>query len=163
MHPEVQTSILILLCHCLEDYEHVLRHCQFSAFMFDTVRKAFSLVQQEGGGVEPSGLLYDEPALSLQSTQGLVPWAALKAQWSLRCEVRFQVVAPSLDDFVACWLGVLKRACRCPDLICSTSWINSCCGLMGECLNRGCKSRGFNPKKSVVAPMDLEEKKWGHY
>ena len=73
------------------DHEHVLRHCCFSAFSFDTVRKAFGVVQREGGGaVEPSRLLLEEPALSLQSTQGLVLWAAPKAQWALRCEARFR-------------------------------------------------------------------------
>ena len=83
-------SKLCPLCHRLEDHEHVLRHCRFLAFIFDTVRKAFGLVQREGGAVEPNKLLLEEPALSLQSTRGLVLWAALKAQWALRCEARFQ-------------------------------------------------------------------------
>ena len=52
--------------------------------------------------------LLEEPALSLQSTQGLVLWAALKAQWALRCEARFQATQSSLDDFVARWVGVLE-------------------------------------------------------
>ena len=38
------------ICGRLEDHEHVLRHCMFSAFCFDTVRKALGLVQKEGGG-----------------------------------------------------------------------------------------------------------------
>ena len=79
-------SKLCPLCHWLEDHEHMLQHCRFSAFIFDTVRKAFGVVQREGGAVEPSRLLLDEPALPLQSTQGLVLWAALKAQWALRRE-----------------------------------------------------------------------------
>ena len=34
----------------VEDHRHVLKNCYFSGFMFDTVRKAFGLVQREGGG-----------------------------------------------------------------------------------------------------------------
>ena len=65
-------SKLCPLCHRLEDHEHVLRHHRFSVFLFDTVRKAFGVVQREGGAVEPSRPLLEEPALSLPSTQGLV-------------------------------------------------------------------------------------------
>ena len=64
------------ICHKLEDRGHVL--CRFFAFIFDMAKKAFGLAQGEGGSVEPSRLLYDEPLLSLRSTQGLVLWAALK-------------------------------------------------------------------------------------
>ena len=38
------------MCQRLEDHKHVLRHCRFSPFIFDMVRKAFGLVRQEGGG-----------------------------------------------------------------------------------------------------------------
>ena len=86
----------------------MLRHCSFSAFVFDTGRKAFGIVQREGGAVERRRLLLEELALSLQSTQGLVLWAALKAQWALHCEAGFQGVQPSLDDFVACWMCILE-------------------------------------------------------
>ena len=68
------------LCQRLEDHEHMLRHCRFSAFFFNTVHKAFGVVQREGGEVEPGRLLFEELALLLQSTQGLVLWATLKAQ-----------------------------------------------------------------------------------
>ena len=94
-------SKLCPLCHRLEDHEHVLRPCRCSAFIFDIVRKAFGLVQREGGRVQPSRLFFEELALSLQSTQGLILWAALNAQWVLRCEARFQPAQPSLNDFVA--------------------------------------------------------------
>ena len=60
------------LCHQLVHHEHVLQHCRFSTFMFDTTHKAFGLVQREGGSVDTNRLLYDVPALSLQTTQGLV-------------------------------------------------------------------------------------------
>ena len=102
-------SKLCPLCHRLEDHEHVLRHCRFSGFIFDTVRKAFGVVQREGGGggraqqVVPRGT-----SASLQRTQGLVLWAAPKALWALRCEARFQGGQPSLDDFVARWMGILE-------------------------------------------------------
>ena len=51
-------SKLCPLCHKLEDHEHVLRHCRFSAFIFDTMQNAFGVVQREGGGVEPSCFLF---------------------------------------------------------------------------------------------------------
>ena len=96
------------LCHKLEDHEHVLWHCRFSPFIFDTVRKAFGVVRQDQLVVEPSRVLLENPTLSMQTSQGLVLWAALKAQCSLRCEARFQRAAPTLDDFVAQWVGVLE-------------------------------------------------------
>ena len=49
---------LCLLCHKLEDHPHVLKHCRFLAFMFDTVKKAFGLVQRGGGMVDPSHLCW---------------------------------------------------------------------------------------------------------
>ena len=98
-------SKLCPLCHKPEDLEHVLRHFRSFPFKFDTVRKAFGLLQREGGAVEPSRvLLEDLPCL--QTTQGLVLWSVLKAQWSLQCEVRFQGAVRTVDDFVARWLGV---------------------------------------------------------
>ena len=68
---------------------YVLKNCYFSAFMFDTVRKAFGLVEWEGRRLEPSRLLLEESAVSLQCTQGLVLWA-LKAQWKSRCASKYQ-------------------------------------------------------------------------
>ena len=95
-------------CHRLEDHEHMLRHCRFTAFVCDTVRKGFGMVQREGENVQPSRLLLDEPALSLQSSPGLVLWASLKAQWSVRGETRFQGTSHSVEGFVAEWLGLLE-------------------------------------------------------
>ena len=83
-------SKLCTLYQRLEDHEHVLRHCRLSPFILDTARKAFGLAQREGGVMELSRVLFEDPALSLQSTQDLVLWAALKAQWSLRCEAQCQ-------------------------------------------------------------------------
>ena len=76
--------------------------------MFDTLRKAFGLAQGVGAAVEPSRLLLEEPLLSLQTTQGLVLWAGPRAQWKLRCEVKYQHRQVSLEDFVAAWVGVLE-------------------------------------------------------
>ena len=36
-------------CGRVEDHAHTLKRCYFSAFMFDTVRKAFGLAQGGGG------------------------------------------------------------------------------------------------------------------
>ena len=55
-------------CGRVEDHAHTLKRCYFSAFMFDTVRKAFGLAQGVGAAVEPSRLLLEEPLLSLQTT-----------------------------------------------------------------------------------------------
>ena len=71
----------------VEDHPHVLKRCLFSGFMFGAVRMAFGLAEGEGGGVEPSRLLLDEPQLTLQCTQGVVLWAGVRAQLKLRCEV----------------------------------------------------------------------------
>ena len=95
-------------CGRVEDHAHTLKRCYFSAFMFDMVRKAFGLAQGVGVAVEPSRLLLEEPLLSLQTRQGLVLWAGLRAQWKLRCEVKYQHRPVSLEEFVAVWVGVLE-------------------------------------------------------
>ena len=98
-----------LQCGWVEDRAHKPKRCYFSAFMFDTVRKAFGSAQGLGSSVEPSRLLLEEPLLLLQTTQGLVLWAGLRAQWKLRCEVKYQNRQVSLEEFVAVWVGVLER------------------------------------------------------
>ena len=90
----------------MEDHAHVLKNCCFSAFMFDTVRKAFVLVDWVGTKLEPSRLPLDRPEISLQTTQGLVLWAALKAQWKIRCATKYQRQKVALEDFVALWAGI---------------------------------------------------------
>ena len=65
----------------VENHEHVLRHCLFSPLLFDTVRQALGLVALGSRWGELSRPLRDEVLLSLATTQGLVLWAGLKAQW----------------------------------------------------------------------------------
>ena len=103
----------------VEDHEHVFRHCFFCNFMFDTVRRAFGLVESEQGRVEPSRLLRDHPLLSLTSTQGLILWAGSKVQWGLRCRAKYQRVAPVLDEFIAGWAGLLRAWRAEKDMSCS--------------------------------------------
>ena len=142
-------SALCPLCHKLEDHPHVLRHCRFSVFMFDTVRKAFGLVHGDGGVIEPSHLVLENPLQSVGTKQGLVLWAGLKAQWSVRCEARFQGEIPSLDDFVAKWVGTLEVWRAEKDLSVSRVYT---CGLKEVCFNtgswlRGCiRRRGRRPR-----------------
>ena len=93
----------------VEDHEHVFRHCMLSAFMQSTLRKAFGMVEAGGGKVEPSRLLRDFPLLSITTTQGLLLWAGLKAQWNLRCRAKYQHQPAAQDEFIAGWAGVLRR------------------------------------------------------
>ena len=55
--------------------------------------------------MEPSRLLRDHPLLSLTTTQGLLLWAGLKVQWSLRCWAKYQKRMIVLDEFIAGWAG----------------------------------------------------------
>ena len=138
--------------------------------IFDTVRKAFGVVQREGGGgaVEPNRLLLEEQALSLQSTQGVVLWSALKAQWALRCEARFQGGQPSLDDFVARWMGILEvgraeqtMSLSRPDLQQLLEQLFLWFG--GGMFQKKDPAPGVFPNKTGVKPTDLKEQKWGRY
>ena len=61
--------------------------------MFDTVHRAFGVVQVESGVVEPGGLLLEHPPLSVTTTHGLLLWVGLKAQWNLRCAAKYQTRA----------------------------------------------------------------------
>ena len=162
-------SKLCPLCHKLVDHEHVLRHCRFSAFIFRYRAKGFWLGAKGGGrGREPSRLLFEDPTLSLHSTQGLVLWAALKAQWALRCEARFQGGQPSLDDFVAGWMGILEVWRAEPNMYLSRSDLQHLLDQLFQGFGGGMfqkkvpESRVF-PKKSSAWPLDLKEQKWGQY
>ena len=161
-------SKLCPLCHELKDHEHVLRHCRFSAFRFDTDRKAFGMVQWEGGNVEPSRLIFEEPSLSLQSSQGLVLRAALKAQWALRCEARLQGVVPSLDDFVARWLGFWRYRAE-KDMSLSRTDLQHLVGQLCACFDGGMFQHiplvpGVFPRRPAGAgSWNLKEQKWGEY
>ena len=57
--------------------------------------------------MEPNRLLLEDTQLSLQCTQGLVLWARLRAQWHIRCAVKYQRTPATLHDFVALWVNVL--------------------------------------------------------
>ena len=90
--------------------------CTCSPFVFDTVRRAFGLVQCEGRQMKPSRLLLDEP---VQCTQGLVLWAALKAQWKLPWAVKYQRRSVTCDEFVALWPSILEGLRGERDMSCS--------------------------------------------
>ena len=161
-------SKLCPLCHKLEDHEHVLRHCRFSPFIFDTVRKAFGLVRQDKLVVEPSRVLLENPTLSLRTSQGLVLWAALKAQWALRCQARFQGAVPTLDDFVARRVGVMEIWRAKKDLSLSRvdlqhlieqlfSWFT------GWMFIQKAPAAGVYPAKPTATPGDPKEQRWGQY
>ena len=85
----------------VEDYEHGFRHCFLGAFMFDTVRCAFGLLQTRAWLVEPSRVLHEHPLLSLTTTHRLILWAGLKVQWNLRCRAKYQRQVPHLDEFMS--------------------------------------------------------------
>ena len=93
----------------MEDHEHAFRHCMFRAFMQSAVRKAFRLVDFGGVKLDPSRLLKDFPLLSITTTQRLLLWAGLKAQWNLRCRGKYQHQPATLDEFIAGSAGVLRR------------------------------------------------------
>ena len=84
-----------------------LSDCFISAFMFDTVSRAFGLAVSDGKAVEPSRLLHEHAVLSLPTPQGLVLWAGLKCQWNLRCRAKYQGVPPVLDELIAGWASIL--------------------------------------------------------
>ena len=85
-----------------------LKNCYFSVFILDAVRKAFGVVEWEGRKIEPRRLLLEESEVSLIYTQGIGLWVALKAQWKIRCAVKFQRQKASLGDFVALWAGLWR-------------------------------------------------------
>ena len=154
----------------LEDHRHVLKNCYFSGFMFDTVRKAFGLVQREGGALEPSRLLLDEPLLSLQSTQGLVLWAGLRAQWRLRCEVKYQRQQVSLHDFVALWVAGLESWRSERNMSCSRSDLQHLIAQLqawGESRTMFWKApqapTTAHTPSTQLDPLQKKEAKWGGY
>ena len=92
-----------------ETHLHFLRGCLTSSVMFDLVRQSFGVVQtKDGSAGEPSRLVVDAPVLSLGTTQGLLVWARLRAQWVLRCAKRFRGEAYSKEIFIAKWLSICR-------------------------------------------------------
>ena len=99
--------------HRKETHLHFLRGCPTSSVMFDLVRQCFGVVQaKDDSVVEPSQLVADAPLLSLGTTQGLLIWAWLRAQWVLRCARRFRGEAYSKENFIAKWLSVCRSRQR---------------------------------------------------
>ena len=122
--------------------------------------------------MEPSCLLLEEPALSLQSTEGFVLWAALKAQWALRCETHFQATPSSLDDFVAQWMGVLEVWRAEKNLSLSRADLQHLLDQLNLWFSWGmfqqrvpapsAGTRGF-PEKSVAPTASAKERKCGQF
>ena len=65
-------------------------------------------MQTDSRQIDPSRILYEGPFLSLTTTQGLVLWSGIKAQWRLRCDSKYLCRQLALDGFMAEWLGVLE-------------------------------------------------------
>ena len=98
--------------------------------------------------------------------QGLVLWVALKAQWSLRCEARFEGAVPTLDDFGAVGGGIGGLAGRKNNFSLSRvdlqhlieqlfSWFTG-----GMFIQKAPAARVY-PAKPTAMPGDLKEQKWG--
>ena len=88
---------------------HFFRGCLTFSVMFDLVRQSFGVVQtKDGSVVEPSRLVVDAHLVSLGTTQGLLVWAGLRAQWVLRCAKRFRGEAYLKEIFIAKWLSVCR-------------------------------------------------------
>ena len=150
------------------DHAHVLKNCSFSAFGFDTVRKAVGLVDREGTKVEPSRLLLDRPEISLRTTHRLVLWAALKAPWKIRCAAKYQHQKAALEDFVALWAGILERWTGERNMWCSRADLHHLIAqLHGWCESRSMFRRAPTApttavkKSQKVDALHLKEAKWG--
>ena len=114
----------------VEDHEHVFRHCFFGAFMFDTVNRAFGLLQSPTGAVEPSRVLKAHTLLSLTMTQGVILWAGVKVQWNLRCRAKYQQQPPVLDEFIAGWATVLRQLRSEPNMSCPRADLHRFVGIL---------------------------------
>ena len=99
---------LCLIDHKKETHLHFLRGCLTSFVMFDLVRQSFGVVQTKDGSVVEPSRVVDAPLLSLGTTQGLLIWAGLRAQWVLRCAKRCRGEAYSKEIFMAKWLSVCR-------------------------------------------------------
>ena len=156
----------------VETHEHVFRHCFFSSFLFDTVRRAFGLVPTPSGAVEPSRLLHEHPLLSLTTTQGLILWAGVKVQWNLRCRAKYQKKAPVLDEFIAGWATVLRRWRSERDMSCARSDLHRFVGILDGWFDNPHMPQNFKsklmPPTNAQPPkrqdkLALKEAKWGGY
>ena len=156
----------------VDTHEHVFRHCFFSPFLFDTVRRAFGLVPTPSGVVEPSQLLHEHPLLSLTTTQGLILWAGVKVQWNLRCRAKYQKKAPVLDEFIAGWATVLRRWRAERDMSCAKADLHRFVGVLDSWFDSPLMPKLFQtqpkPPTNTRPPQQqdklaLKEAKWAGY
>ena len=120
------------LCSMPAIIKHVLSGCKFWLVACDVVTKTFGPVCGPTGVMCPmKRLLVDQPLLSLQSTQGLALWAAARAGWVLKCEVRFRGVGSSVSDFVSAWTTIVHTWASAAQTLFVTQEVSHVC----DCLN----------------------------
>ena len=156
----------------VETHEHVFRHCFFSSFLFDTVRRAFGLVPAPSRAMEPCRLLHEHPLLSLTMTQGLILWAGVKVQWNLRCRAKYQKQAPVFNELIAGWATVLRRWRSERDMSCARSDLHRFVGILDGWFENPNMPQLFKskpkPPTNAQPPQQQDklarkEAKWGGY
>ena len=96
------------LCGNMEDHEHRLKKCTYLDIPFQLVRAMYRRVKKDGKVVEPSRMYLENPAISLQTTQGVVLWTAIHALWIFRCDVQFGRQTLDSKKYMATWHASLK-------------------------------------------------------
>ena len=94
--------------HTKKNHEHVKRQCPFSLLLVDIVRKAFWFVVIEFTHTKRFRNIFEDPLLSLTTTQELLLLAGLRAQSHPCCDAKYQCTPSMVYDFMPHLLGTLE-------------------------------------------------------
>ena len=79
----------------METIAHARTSCRFLAAAFHIAQQCTGpAILTDTQETDPSELLVEQPALSLQTPLGVVYWTAVRASWSLRNWVKFKPPPP---------------------------------------------------------------------
>ena len=79
----------------METIAHALTSCCFLAAAFHIALQCMGpAILGDTQETDPTKLLVEQPALSLQAPLGLVYWTLVRASWSLRKSVKFKLPPP---------------------------------------------------------------------
>ena len=106
------------------------------------------------------------------SYNGLILWAGVKVQWSLRRRAKYQKKAPVLDEFIAGWATVLRRWRAERDMSFARGDLHRFVGILDSWFDSPLMPKLFQskPKPPTNAwppeqrdKLALKEAKWGGY
>ena len=99
------------ICGLLETTQHALTAYKYFSVAAHVASQCMGpATTDHGPEMDPTGILWDQPELSLTTPLGITLWSAFRAAWSHKCMVKMnkRILRPSWDQFLTLWIKVLR-------------------------------------------------------